>query len=95
MFQASLGELIGQSVAQGDIRRVTELLEAGVSINTVYQGLPLIHIAALYGHTKMVGLLISRGADTVSGGIRGHLGELEKYSKYDVFNVCFRSALVL
>ncbi len=72
MFQASLGPLIGQSVAKGDIQIVTELLEAGVSVNTVEQGLPLIHIAALFGHSEMVSLLISRGADVVSVGIGGY-----------------------
>ena len=72
VFQASLGELIGQSVAGGDIHQVTELLEAGVSVNTVYQGFPLIHIAAGFGHSEMVSLLISRGADVVSVGIGGY-----------------------
>ena len=64
--------MIAKSVAKGDIRQVTELLKAGVSVNTVYQGLPLIHIAAMFGHSEMVSLLISRGADVVSVGIRGY-----------------------
>ena len=72
VFQASLGELIAKSVADGDIRRVTELLQAGVSINTVEQGVPLIHRAARFGLSEMVGLLISRGADVVSAVIGGY-----------------------
>ena len=72
VFQTSLGELIGRSVAKGDIHQVTELLEAGISVNTVYQGLSLIHIAAMLGHSEMVSLLISRGADVVSVGVGGY-----------------------
>lgn len=58
-------ELI-EAATQGDAQRVTELLGAGVNVNTFVNGrfnwTPLMH-AAFHGHLESVRVLLDQGAD--------------------------------
>ena len=58
-----LGEELVKAATDGNIDRISELLDRGVDINYVYNGWSALHQASYYGHEWCVTLLIDRGAD--------------------------------
>jgi len=65
---------IHDAAKNGDIARVTQLLDAGADINTPDgKQNTALHHAARYGHIELVQLLIDRGADlNPNEAISGH-----------------------
>ena len=57
------GENIWIASSDGDVKRVMELLESGVSVNAQdEQGYSPLHAAVSYGHIELITLLLDRGA---------------------------------
>lgn len=62
--QADLNEQFWEAVRKGDVPTVTALLDKGVNVNAKFRyGQTALFKAAERGHTEVVKLLLSRGAD--------------------------------
>ena len=63
---ADLGHRLCRFAAQGDVQKVSLLVDMGVSINSCdYDGRTPLHLAAAHGHHQLVEYLISRGVDVL------------------------------
>ena len=72
-------ELI-QACEDGDAEKVKQLASNGAPVNTPYQGdLPLV-VASLYGHTRIVEILLCNGTQV-------NLQDSDGYSA--LLNACF------
>ena len=61
--RALLNKLICFAVEIDDTEIVNDLIDKGADVNCNYHGKPLLHVAACYGNTGVVTLLVNAGCD--------------------------------